>query len=61
MRPTPPFTLLTFLCGATERYFSIVGPKNAAIVLKSPKGVKELFWRFFMSDLRIKTIMVSMT
>lgn len=46
MRPTPPFSLLTFPCNAAEINTNF-GSENAAMVLKSLKRVKKMFCRFF--------------
>lgn len=45
MRPTPPFSLLTFPCNAAEINSNLCS-ENAAMVLKSVKRVKEMFCLF---------------
>lgn len=44
MRRTPPFSLLTFPCNAAE-INSDLYDENAAMVLKSTKRVKKMFFR----------------
>lgn len=44
MRRTPPFSLLTFPCNAVE-INSDLYDENAAMVLKSTKRVKKMFYR----------------
>jgi hypothetical protein len=46
VRLTPPFSLLTFPCNAAE-INSDFGSENAAIVLKSMKPVKKMFYLSF--------------
>ena len=59
MRPTPPFSLLTFPCNAAE-INSNFSSENAAMVLKSLKRVKEMFCRFFIAVRNMKTVRFQM-
>lgn len=57
MRRTPPFSLLTFPCNAVE-INSDLYDENAAMVLKSTKRVKKMFFENSGSTLESETVVL---